>query len=58
MCWRFLLASSGLLNGKKYSTHWGFIDDFQEMFPDIEVQHGSIITEENGIYSSSGANSY
>ncbi len=54
----FLLASTGLLNGKKCSTHWGFIDDFQEMFPEVDVQHGSIITEENGIYSSGGANSY
>ncbi len=25
----FLLASTGLLNGKKCSTHWGFIDDFR-----------------------------
>lgn len=54
----FLLASTGLLNGRKCSTHWGFIDDFHEMFPDIDVQHGSIITEENRIYSSGGANSY
>ena len=54
----FLLASTGLLNGKKCSTHWGFIDDFHEMFPEVDVQHGSIITEENGIYSSGGANSY
>ena len=54
----FLLASTGLLNGKKCSTHWGFIDDFHEMFPEVDVQHGSIITEEDGIYSSGGANSY
>lgn len=54
----FLLASTGLLNGKKCSTHWGFIDDFSEMFPEVDVQHGRIVTEENGIYSSGGANSY
>ena len=28
------------------------------MFPDVELVDGSIITEENGIYSSGGANSY
>jgi transcriptional regulator GlxA family with amidase domain len=28
------------------------------MFPFVEVQDGSIITEEHGIYSSGGANSY
>ncbi|MES2591578.1 MAG: helix-turn-helix domain-containing protein [Bacteroidota bacterium] len=54
----FLLASTGLLNGKKCSTHWGFTNEFREMFPDVEVQDGSIVTEENGIYSSGGANSY
>jgi len=54
----FLLASTGLLNGKKCSTHWGFQNEFREMFPEVEVQDGSIVTEEDGIYSSGGANSY
>lgn len=54
----FLLASTGLLNGKKCSTHWGFAHEFREMFPDVDVQDGSIVTEENRIYSSGGANSY
>lgn len=54
----FLLASTGILNGKKCSTHWAFYNEFQETFPDVEVADGSIITEENGIYSSGGANSY
>ena len=54
----FLLASTGLLNGKKCSTHWGFANEFRTMFPDVELVDGSIITEEQGIYSSGGANSY
>jgi transcriptional regulator GlxA family with amidase domain len=54
----FLLASTGLLNGKKCSTHWGFQNEFREMFPEVEVIDGSIITEERRIYSSGGANSY
>src|SRR6185503_11631331 len=54
----FLLASTGLLNGKKCSTHWGFSNEFREMFPDVELVDGSIVTEENRIYSSGGANSY
>ena len=54
----FLLASTGLLNGKKCSTHWGFQNEFREMFPDVEVMAGSIITEEHRVYSSGGANSY
>lgn len=54
----FLLASTGLLNEKKCSTHWGFSNQFQELFPQVELVEGSIVTEENGIYSSGGANSY
>jgi transcriptional regulator GlxA family with amidase domain len=54
----FLLASTGLLDGKKCSTHWGFQNEFREMFPNVEVVDGSIITEEDRVYSSGGANSY
>lgn len=54
----FLLASTGLLDGKKCSTHWAFAGDFRNMFPEVEVVDGSIISEMNGIYSSGGANSY
>lgn len=54
----FLLASTGLLNGKKCSTHWLSANEFREMFPEVELVDGSIISEENGIYSSGGANSY
>ncbi len=54
----FLLASTGMLNGKKCSTHWGFTNEFSAMFPEVTVVDGSIVTEEQGIYSSGGANSY
>lgn len=54
----FLLASTGLLNGKKCSTHWGFQNEFRKMFPEVVVMDGSIITEEHRLYSSGGANSY
>lgn len=54
----FLLASTGLISNKKCSTHWGFANEFRSMFPDVELVDGSIITEEDRIYSSGGANSY
>lgn len=54
----FLLASTGLLDHKKCSTHWAFQNQFREMFPLVEVVEGSIITEDHRIYSSGGANSY
>lgn len=54
----FLLASTGLLDGKKCSTHWNSANEFRSMFPNVELVDGSIITEEQGLYSSGGANSY
>lgn len=54
----FILAATGLLNGKKCSTHWRSANEFREMFPEVTLVDGSIITEEGGLYSSGGANSY
>ena len=52
------MASTGLLDGKKCATHWASKNEFQVLFPDIEVLEGSIITDENGIYTSGGTYSY
>lgn len=54
----FLLAGSGLLNGKKVATHWVEADNFREMFPDVELMPDKIITDEHGIYTSGGAYSW
>lgn len=53
----FLLAETGLLNGKKCSTHWAYINEFREKYPEVEVEDGAIITEYENIYSSGGASS-
>ncbi len=54
----FLLASSGLLNGKDCSSHWLTANDFREMFPEVNLVDGRIISEQDGLYSSGGATSY
>ena len=51
----FLLASTGLLKGKKCSTHWVAANEFKRMFPDVNLVAEKIITDENGIYCSGGA---
>lgn len=53
----FLLAGTGLVKGKKCSTHWLSVNTFRNMFPDVELVPEKIITDEHGIYSSGGANS-
>ena len=54
----FLLASTGLVNGKKCATHWLAENDFRAMFPDVNLVTEKIITDEHRIYSSGGAFSY
>lgn len=54
----FLLASTGLLNGKSCSTHWLYVNEFRAMFPEVNVVDDKIVTEQNGLYSSGGATSY
>lgn len=53
----FLLAETGLLNGKKCSTHWAYISEFRARYPEVEVEDGAVITEYDTIYSSGGASS-
>jgi transcriptional regulator GlxA family with amidase domain len=54
----FLLANTGLLNGRNCSTHWLYADLFRELFPEVNLVDEKIITEQNRLYSSGGANSY
>ena len=54
----FLLAKTGLVNGKKCATHWVAASEFRQMFPEVQVVDDRIMTEEDGIYSSGGAYSF
>jgi len=54
----FMLASSGLLDGKTCSTHWAAADTFRTMFPEVNLQTDKLITDENGIYTNGGAYSF
>lgn len=54
----FILAETGLLNGRKCSTHWIAANDFRKMYPDVDLVDDKVVTEVQGIYSSGGAFSY
>ena len=54
----FMLASTGLLDGKKCSTHWAHADIFKAMFPKVILQSDQLITDEKGIYTNGGAFSF
>jgi transcriptional regulator GlxA family with amidase domain len=54
----FLLASTGLVNGKKCATHWVAANEFRKMFPEVNLVTERVVTDEHGIYSSGGAYCY
>lgn len=54
----FLLATTGLLNGKSCSTHWSAAENLGKMFPEIKLEADKLITDENGIYTNGGAYSF
>ena len=54
----FLLAATGLVDGRHCSTHWLYASQFRTMFPNVILTDGRIVTDQQGIYSSGGANSH
>jgi transcriptional regulator GlxA family with amidase domain len=54
----FLLASSGLLDGRSCSTHWSAADELRLKFPEIDIKMDKVITDEHGIYTNGGAFSF
>ena len=50
----FLLAESGLLNNKKATTHWGFVKQFRERYPQVDLQAEQMITNDGAIFCSGG----
>jgi len=54
----FMLAASGLLDGKSCSTHWSVTENFRLMFPKVNLQIDELITDEKGIYTNGGAYSF
>jgi transcriptional regulator GlxA family with amidase domain len=50
----FLLAESGILDGKAATTHWGFENDFKQRFPQVNLQAEQLITRDENIFCAGG----
>lgn len=46
----FFLAETGLLDGKTATTHWGFVDSFRQMYPQVHLKPERLITDEQTLY--------
>lgn len=52
----FLLAETGLLEGKSATIYWRMIDEFKQRYPQVLLQEESTITSADGIFCAAGIN--
>ena len=50
----FLLAASGLLNGRRATTHWSFCGELAQRFPAVRVESDPIFVRDGAIWTSAG----
>lgn len=51
----FVLAATGLLDGRRAATHWRYADALRERHPAIEVDAGVLYVEEDRVFTSAGS---
>lgn len=51
----FILAASGLLDGKRAATHWRVAEDLARLHPEIKVEPNVLFVDEGSIVTSAGA---
>ncbi len=50
----FVVAASGVLSGKRATTHWRYADTMSRMYPDIEVDPNVLYVQDGRIITSAG----
>ena len=50
----FLLAETGLLDNKLATTHWGFVDEFRQRYPNVDLQPEQLITADGSFFCAGG----
>ena len=50
----FILARSGLLDGRRATTHWRLLDALQAQFPKVQVEKGPIYVQDQSFWTSAG----
>jgi len=51
-----LVAATGLLDGKRATTHWSLGERFREKYPKVRWMPELMVTEDNGFYCGGGVN--
>ena len=51
-----LVAATGMLDGKRATTHWGLAERFREKYPRVKWMPELMVTEDHGFYCGGGVN--
>jgi len=51
-----LVAATGLLDGKRATTHWGLAEEFRRKYPKVKWMPELMVTEDRGFYCGGGVN--
>lgn len=51
----FALAATGLLDGRRATTHWHYSEIFAQKFPQIQVNESVLFVDEGSVLTSAGA---
>ncbi|HYD21554.1 MAG TPA: helix-turn-helix domain-containing protein [Flavipsychrobacter sp.] len=54
----FMLAATGLLEGKRATTHWMGAPFFRKLFPGVTLEDAKVIVDEGRLYTSGAAYSF
>jgi transcriptional regulator GlxA family with amidase domain len=52
----FLLAETGLLDGKSATLHWGFTEMFRRKYPQVNLKPDKMFIDQGRLYCSAGVN--
>lgn len=51
-----LVAATGLLDGRRATTHWGLADHFRQLYPKVRWAPEFMVTEDRDLYCGGGMN--
>ena len=51
----YVLAAAGLLNGRRATTHWRYVEDIRQKYPDIRLEPDRLYVDQDNIFTSAGS---
>lgn len=53
----YIIAQSGILKGKRCTTHWKYLDDFASKFPEAVLLRDRLFVKDENIFTTAGVSS-